>query len=334
VALALALALLLAPPDTPPSKVETEPASNVSVAIEPIPIEAAPLPRKFSAPEPEIESEPKPEPEPTSTIDLDPPPSGQPDLRFRLEVDLPLTLGFTGVWAVTEGFKPRIAPQECHWCTPSRVGVATRNALVWRNPDTAALTSDVVAYAAIPALTLTLTLVAVGREGEWKKVHEDLLVALEAVAVSAALTNAIKFTTARTRPYAEYEPIAFGEDPDQNLSFPSGHSSFAFAFASSFATVATLRRRKLAPVFWALGMPTAAFVGYLRMAGDRHWLGDVLVGAGLGTLVGVGLPWLLHHPRTGVLARRARQEPRPNQQRKSALRIVPTPGGVTVVGRL
>lgn len=325
--LALALALSLAPPDTPPPEDQPAAASNVSVAIEPVEIEAAPLPRKFSAPEPELEHEL--EHEPASSVDPPPPPAGQPDLRFRVAIDVPITLGFAGVWAVTEGFKASIAPQECHWCSPSRVARSTRSALVWRNPDAAALTSDILAYAAIPALSLTLTLVAVGREGEWRKVHEDLLVALEAVAVSAALSNAIKMTTARTRPYAEYEPIAFSEDPDQHLSFPSGHTSFAFALASGFATVATLRKRKLAPVFWGVGMPAAALVGYLRMAGDRHWIGDVLVGASLGTLVGVGVPWLLHHPRTGIVPRRVRHD-----ARRSALRIVPAPGGLSVVGRL
>jgi membrane-associated phospholipid phosphatase len=327
VILALALALSLAPPDPPQSEDEPPAAANVSVAIEPVAIEAAPLPREISVSEPEAEPAPTIDPSPIVAPSLPRPPTGQPDLRFRLAIDLPVTLGFAGVWAVTEGFKTRIAPQECHWCGTSGVGRAARSALVWRHPDSAALASDILAYGAIPALSLTLTLVAVGREGEWRKVHEDLVVALEAVAVSAALTNTIKFTTGRVRPYAEYEPIGFSEDPDQNLSFPSGHTSFAFALASGFATVATLRKRKLAPVFWGLGMPAAALVGYLRMAGDRHWLGDVLVGAGLGTLVGVGFPWLLHHPRTGVIARRPKTH-------RIALRIVPTPSGLVVVGRL
>jgi membrane-associated phospholipid phosphatase len=327
VTLALALALSLAPPHSPPPSNEPTVAPNVSVAIEPVEIQAAPLERKISEPEREPAAAIEPPPKPALPLPTSPP--DQPDIRFRLEIDLPLTIGFAGVWAVTEGFKSQIAPQECRWCTPGPIARSTRTALVWRDPDAAALTSDILAYAAIPALSLTLTLVAVGRERAWRKVHEDLVVALEAVAVSAALTNAIKMTTARTRPYAEYEPIAFSEDPDQNLSFPSGHTSFAFALASGFATVATLRKRKLAPVFWGLGMPTAAFVGYLRMAGDRHWLGDVLVGAGLGTLVGVGLPWLLHHPRTGVIPRRTRHAARTN-----SLRIVPAPNGLVLVGRL
>jgi membrane-associated phospholipid phosphatase len=327
VTLALALALSIAPPDSLPPDLSIPTGPDVSVVIEPVVIEPAPLERKNSEPEPA--PPPTIDPPPTPALPLPPPPSVQPDIRFRLEIDLPLTIGFAGVWGVTEAFKSQIAPQECRWCEPGKVANAARSALVWRDPDAAALGSDILAYAAIPALALTLTFVAVGREGEWKKVHEDLLVALEAVAVSAALTNAIKMTTARTRPYAEYEAIEFSEDPDQNMSFPSGHTSFAFALASGFATVATLRERKLAPVFWGIGMPAAALVGYLRMAGDRHWLGDVLVGASLGTLVGVGLPWLVHHPRTGVLPRRVQRD-----TRKRSIGILPAPGGVIVVGRL
>ncbi len=316
----LALALALSPPVPQP---QLEPADNVSVAIEPIPIDAAPLPSPAPA-EPEsepVELESIYEPE----LVHDPPPS-QPDIRFRLAIDLPITLGFAAVWGVTEGFKAQTAPQECRWCAPGPVARATRSALVWANPDSAALTSDLIAYAGIPLISLTLTLVAVGREGEWRKIHEDLLVALEAVAVTAALTNAIKLSTARARPYTLAATIPFSEDPDQNLSFPSGHTSLAFALATGFATVATLRKRKLAPVFWGLGVPLAGFVGYLRMAGDRHWLGDVLVGAGMGTLIGVGLPWLLHHPRTGILARRSKPH-------TASWRILPMPAGLALAGK-
>ncbi|MFV8752227.1 phosphatase PAP2 family protein [Nannocystaceae bacterium ST9] len=326
--LALALSLSLAPP--------SEPADNVSIAIEPVTIEAAPLPPRepeVIAPELEVPAPtyaPSQAPSQAPGPRLAPAPPRQPDIRFRLAIDLPITLGFAGIWGVTEGLKSRIAPQECRWCAPGPVARATRSALVWREHEAAALTSDILAYGVIPALSLTLTLVAVGRQGEWRKIHEDLLVALEAVAVSAALTNVIKQTTARRRPYAEYaaEPIPFADDPDQNLSFPSGHTSLAFALATGFATVASLRKRKLAPVFWAVGVPLAGFVGYLRMAGDRHWLGDVLVGASLGTLVGVGLPWLLHHPRTGVIPRRS-----PDKARTSSLRILPMPAGVALAGR-
>lgn len=314
----LVLLLSLAPP---------EPADNVSFGVAPIEIVAPELelgPEPVPAPELEPEPEPSYAPQPPEPVQRE----LQPDIRFRLDIDLPLFIGFTAVWGVTEGFKAQVAPRECRWCVPGSIARSTADALVWRNPEAAALTSDIVAYAGIPATALTLTLIGVGREGEWRKIHEDLLVALEAVALTAALTNGIKMSTARTRPYAVHaaEPISFADDPDQFMSFPSGHTSFAFSLATSFASVATLRGRKLAPVYWSVGVPAAAFVGYLRMAGDRHWLGDVLFGAGLGTLVGVGMPWLFHHPRSGLI-------PRKRAKQKRMISVMPAARGLSVSGR-
>jgi membrane-associated phospholipid phosphatase len=322
--LAALLALSLAPP---------EPADNVSVELAPVEIVAAPHEPPSAAPPPElepaqVEAAPLPEPAPSEQ-----PRAPLPDIRFRLDIDLPLFVGFAAVWGVTEGFKAQVAPRECRWCTPGPVARASASATVWRNPEAAALTSDIVAYAGIPVTALTLTLIGVARAGEWRKIHEDLLVALEAVALTAALTNGIKMATARARPYAVHapEPIPFAEDPDQNLSFPSGHTSFAFALATSFASVATLRGRKLAPLYWSLGVPAAAFVGYLRMAGDRHWLGDVLLGAGLGTLVGVGMPWLFHHPRTGLIPRKTKTKAKMKQAR--SISVMPAPRGLSIAVR-
>jgi membrane-associated phospholipid phosphatase len=284
----------------------------------PIPVEA---------PEPEpVEA---PEPEPEAPV-LAPPDAELPDIRFRLAVDLPVLIGFSAMFGISEGFKPVIAHGECRWCEPGPVARTVRGGLVWARPEPAALTSDILAYGVIPAFALTMTLAAVGTEGEWRKLHEDLIVALEAVAVSGALTNVINDSSARPRPYFVYadQPIPFDEDPDQNLSFPSSHTALAFSLATSFATVATLRGRKLAPVLWGVGLPIAGFVGYLRMAGDRGWFGDVLAGAGLGTLIGVGLPWLFHHPRTGVIPRLEARGAR------AQMRVVPTGNGVALVGRI
>lgn len=293
----------------------------------------------FAPPPPQVEVV-EPPPAPASTpISATSPTSaklvaatgGLPDLRLRLEIDLPILIGSTAVFGITEGFKGQIAPQSCNWCAPPPATLKIREALLWSDPEAAALTSDIVGYGVIPVVALTLTLVGVGTEGEWRRIHEDLIVALEAVALSGALTNTVKFAGGRQRPYAwAADPaIPFAEDPDQNLSFPSGHSSLAFSMATSFATVATLRRRRLAPLYWGLGVPMAGFVAYLRMAGDRHWFGDVLAGAGLGTLVGVGLPWLLHHPRTGVIPRKDRSE----AGRAVSVTIVPNDRGVTIAGR-
>jgi membrane-associated phospholipid phosphatase len=78
------------------------------------------------------------------------------------------------------------------------------------------------------------------------------------------------------------------------MSFFSGHTTWAFALAASSGTVASMRGYELAPVVWAVGLPLAAATGYLRIAADRHYLSDVLVGAAVGTAVGIGFPRLMH----------------------------------------
>lgn len=63
-------------------------------------------------------------------------------------------------------------------------------------------------------------------------------------------------------------------------SFPSGHSAAAFALA----TVVSLQYRHS---FWvgATAYTLAAAVGMSRLALDKHWLSDVVIGAGIGHLV-------------------------------------------------
>jgi len=81
---------------------------------------------------------------------------------------------------------------------------------------------------------------------------------------------------------------------DANLSFPSGHTALGFSLATAAGTVATLRGYRHAPYVWGAGMAVAAFTGYLRLAADKHYASDVLVGALVGSLVGWAVPYLLH----------------------------------------
>ena len=83
-------------------------------------------------------------------------------------------------------------------------------------------------------------------------------------------------------------------------SFYSGHTTLAFALATSMGTVASMRRYRLAPLVWALGIPLATLTGLLRMSADRHYLTDVLTGAVLGGGMGFLGPFL-HRKQKPVL---------------------------------
>lgn len=63
-------------------------------------------------------------------------------------------------------------------------------------------------------------------------------------------------------------------------SFPSGHTTHAF----TGATVFYLSMRKEHPVLAYAGFIPASLTGAYRMIKDKHWVSDVLFGAGLGIL--------------------------------------------------
>jgi membrane-associated phospholipid phosphatase len=93
----------------------------------------------------------------------------------------------------------------------------------------------------------------------------DLLVA---AVTNGALTLAIKETVQRERP-----------NQANNLSFPSGHASNAFAMA---AVLDGHYGKKVAIPAYVV----ASAVGVSRLRLDQHWLSDVFAGATLGYLTG------------------------------------------------
>ena len=70
-------------------------------------------------------------------------------------------------------------------------------------------------------------------------------------------------------------------DGTDKQSFPSGHTAQAFA-AATFLSEEYKDRFKWMP-YAAYGI--ASSVGILRMANNRHYISDVLLGAGIGTLM-------------------------------------------------
>jgi membrane-associated phospholipid phosphatase len=127
---------------------------------------------------------------------------------------------------------------------------------------------------------------------------ENVAMVTEALLVNLALTVTLKRLVARRRPAFHYGRSRFGEfvvDPlEEFLSFPSGDTSIAFSVASSATTIAFLRGYAEAPYVLAGSATLATGVALLRVAADVHWSTDVLAGAVLGTLVGMGVPLLLH----------------------------------------
>lgn len=116
--------------------------------------------------------------------------------------------------------------------------------------------------------SLTAGLFAAGALSHEGRFHDATYDLSQAVIVNAAYTYALKRTVHRTRP-----------DGSNAFSFPSGHTSTAFAAAT------VLQGHYGAKV----GIPAygiASFIGASRMASQKHHLSDVLAGATLGYVVG------------------------------------------------
>lgn len=102
-----------------------------------------------------------------------------------------------------------------------------------------------------------------------------------ALAVSTVITEGLKYTIRRPRPYVTY-PYIQHKTTESDPSFPSGHATVAFATATSLS----LHYPKwyvIAPSFlWA------TTVAYSRLDLGQHYPSDVIAGA----LIGAGSAWL------------------------------------------
>jgi membrane-associated phospholipid phosphatase len=192
---------------------------------------------------------------------------------------------------------------ECNWCGgPNVVDRAVRDALVWHDFNTAAQLSDVAAYALSPALNMSLVLAGTLATPSTSAVMDDLIPIAEAMVVTQWVTRAIKVSAARTRPFAALTDY---EGAEANLSFPSGHTSRAFALATSAGVIAHTRGYKIEPYVWAGGMTLAVTSGYLRIAADRHYLSDVLVGGAIGVTAGLTVPLLMRRTNVDLIPTRS-----------------------------
>ena len=106
-----------------------------------------------------------------------------------------------------------------------------------------------------------------GRNGNKRAEHM-----MESSFYAFATTHAIKYSIHETRPGY----------PNEHESFPSGHASFSFAFAS----VVTAQHGW----FWgALAHMSAIFISFSRINDNWHYLHDVVFGMTLGLSYGWGV---------------------------------------------
>jgi membrane-associated phospholipid phosphatase len=82
-------------------------------------------------------------------------------------------------------------------------------------------------------------------------------------------------------------------DGSDHFSFPSGHATTAFAFASVVGA-------EHETVYGIMAYALASFSGFSRINDNRHYLHDVMAGAALGTAYGLGLYERSHKSSTSI----------------------------------
>jgi membrane-associated phospholipid phosphatase len=105
-----------------------------------------------------------------------------------------------------------------------------------------------------------------GIKGKHGIVDQTALYVLS-VGIMASTTTTLKHMADRRRP-----------DGADNYSFPSGHTANAFAAAEFL----NQEYRDVSPWIGYAGYTVATATGALRMYNNRHWLSDVVAGAGMG----------------------------------------------------
>jgi len=115
---------------------------------------------------------------------------------------------------------------------------------------------------------------------ENSKAERTALLAVESFAVTGIFTFALKFSTGRVRPKSAQDSGEWNGPNFDDVSFPSGHTSSAFAIATVLASEYK-NNPWVPPVAYGL----ATLTGLSRLNDNKHWASDVSLGGALGYFV-------------------------------------------------
>ena len=136
-------------------------------------------------------------------------------------------------------------------------------------------------------------LLAFASSEEWMTVG---VMYLESLMFAYGMKEFAKFFVTRARPYMYFDgyPQDKVDDGDWCKSFPSGHTTMAFAGAT-FTSFVFSKYFPDSPWRWVVtggSYALAVGTGILRLCSGNHFLTDVLTGATLGSICGFVIPWI------------------------------------------
>lgn len=163
--------------------------------------------------------------------------------------------------------------------TQGTISRNVRDELVKSYPNFHSEADDIIQYVPFGVM---FGLDAIGLKGK-HKLGDQLILSVLSTTLSQGITQSLKYIVKYPRP-----------DADGNESFPSGHTTMAF----TSATVLHHEFGEKSVAISILGYSAATATGAMRMLNNRHWLADVLFGAGVGIAsthaVYAVYPWLKH----------------------------------------
>jgi len=311
------------------------------------PPQGNPAPARAETPAPPLrpdKSEAEPLPTPAASLPAPPPAdTSLPPLVWR--DDWPRFRFWeyvaTGAAAAASFATLAIPPPSSKWRNLNAFDEKARLALRFPDQDdrdVARDTSDLLMSLMINQLFLDTLVVTWWWRGQGSIAWEMNLINIEAMALNGAFHGLTSVFAGRERPY---HGVCTGPEADQHRdcrgskryrSFFSGHTSTSFVAAGLMCS-----HHIAMPLYgggdaeaWLMcvgGFASAATVGLMRVMSDQHYMSDVVSGATVGTLFGLGVPWILHYRSRATPDRAAGGPPAVSVQ------FVPTLGGGYVTGQ-
>jgi membrane-associated phospholipid phosphatase len=161
-----------------------------------------------------------------------------------------------------------------------------------------------VSACSILALLVAASPLGARGNGSFSETAENLAMYAETVLLEKGLTELVKGSAHRSRPYAYDSDVPLDVRRERNaaLSFWSGHTASAFACAMFAGYVYQERnpRSEYRVPIWIGGMSAAALTAVLRVRAGQHFPTDVIAGAAAGTFTGWLVPRLHRARLSGV----------------------------------
>ena len=134
------------------------------------------------------------------------------------------------------------------------------------------------------------TLANSNSQGEFGKVS---LMTLQTILLNSSITNLVKVTVKRPRPYLYNQDVALSLKlrKADRYSFFSGHTSTTAALAFMTAQMHTdFNGGRANAAVWSIAAAIPTFTAIQRMRAGKHFLSDVLLGYLIGATVGILVP--------------------------------------------